>query len=68
MKFLCRGVRSNTRYVYHVVTPSAACPLNRRLCPLERYEKECGDCTMHVGLEMLGSKGTGSVANPCCYH
>ena len=27
-------VRSNTRYVHLVVTPSAAGQLNRRLCPL----------------------------------
>ena len=58
---LC-NVRSNTDYVYHLVTPSAACPLNRRLCSLEKYKRECGDCTRHVGLEILDSKGTGR----CC--
>ena len=53
------NVRSNTRYVYRVVSPSAACQLNHRLRPLERYKRECGDCTRHVGPEILDSKGTG---------
>ena len=56
------SVRSNTRYVYRVITPSAVCPLNCRLCPLERYKRQCGDCTGGVGPEMLDSKGTGR----CC--
>ena len=55
-------VRSTTHHVYRVVTPSAACSLNRRLCPQEGYKRECRDCTRHVGLEILDSQGTGG----CC--
>ena len=39
-------VRSNTCYVYHVITPSAICPHNCRLRPLERYIRQCGDHTV----------------------
>ena len=41
-----RNVRSNTCYVYRVITPSAICPRNRRLRPLERYKRQCGDHTV----------------------
>ena len=58
----CSNVGSTTRYVYRMVTPSAACPLNSRLCPQEKYKRECGDRTRHMGLETLDSKGTGR----CC--
>ena len=29
------NVGSNTPYVYRVITPSAICPFNCRLCPLK---------------------------------
>ena len=60
--FANHNVRSNTHYVYRVITPSAICPHNRRLCPLERYKRQCGDHTVGVELEILDSKGTGR----CC--
>ena len=56
-------VRSNTRYVRLVVTPSAAWQLNCRLRP-HRGIKGCGDHTIGcVGFLILESKGIGS----CCY-
>ena len=62
------NVRSNTRYVYRVITPSAMCPRNHMLHPLERYIRQCRDHTVcerereRVGLEILDSKGIGR----CC--
>ena len=56
-------VRSNTRYVHLVVTPSAAPQLNHRLCP-HRGIKGYGDHTIVcVWFLILESKGTGR----CCY-
>ena len=43
---LWKILRSNTHYVYHVITPSAICPHNHRLHPLERYKRQCGDRTV----------------------
>ena len=43
-----RDVRSNTRYVHRVVTPSAAWQLNHRLHPHGGI-KGCGDCTIVCG-------------------
>ena len=40
------GVRSNTRYVHHVVTPSATWQLN---CRPHRGIKGCGDHTIVWG-------------------
>ena len=37
------NVRATLAMYIMWVTPSAACPLNRRLRPLERYKRECGD-------------------------
>ena len=53
--------------MYIVWLPSAACQLNCRFCPQEKYKKECRDHTRHVGLEILDSKGTGRCADPCSY-
>ena len=56
-------VRSNTRYIHRVVTPSAAWQPNQRLHP-HRGIKGCRDCTIVcMGFEILDSKGTGR----CCY-
>ena len=48
----------------HAKTPKfeslkAICPRNHRLCPLERYKRQCGDHTVCEGLEILDSKGIG---------
>ena len=64
-----QDVRSNTHYAYHMITPSAVCPLNHRLHPLERYKRQCGDHTVYVwDLIYQIVRGQEGVANPCCYH
>ena len=40
-----RDVRSNTHYVYHMITPSAACQLNHRL-HLQRSIKGSAETTL----------------------
>ena len=57
-----KNVRSNTRYVYHAVTPSAAWQLNCRLHPQRSIKGVRRPHQGRVRFQILHSKGTGR----CC--